>query len=410
MEGLQVIDWSAEVTEKYELEVTNMRKGRGSWIFETDRGLKLLKEYKGSAKRLEFEDVVLVSVREGGALRVDRYVRNREGELITTAEDGTRYLVKDWFYDRECDLKDTREILSAVRQIAVLHRCLRDVEPREEWNLRSMIAPPLHEVMERHNRELKKARNYIKGKHKKNAFELEVIASYDAFYAQAVEACEGMKRLFQRDAWMPQAVPQLAPKQISQSTPEPMPQAAPQPAPKRMSQSVPQTTPEPIPQAVPHPAPNQMPSSMPQPTSPTPPAPTDKADIPPGYRICHGDLNHHHILMGRDYVAVTEFNKMHLGLQVEDIYDFMRKVMEKHNWNAGLGASMLDAYERILPLDPLERRCLYYLFLYPEKYWKQISFYYNTNKAWIPERSTEKLAALGRQQENRMEFIEYLGS
>lgn len=49
-------------------------------------------------------------------------MRNKEGELLSTASDGIRYVVKDWFSDRECDLKDTGEILSAVRQIAVLHK------------------------------------------------------------------------------------------------------------------------------------------------------------------------------------------------------------------------------------------------------------------------------------------------
>ena len=59
----------------------------------------------------------------------------------------------------------------------------------------------------------------------------------------------------------------------------------------------------------------------------------------------------------------------------------MRKVMEKHGWNLDLGLSMLDSYERVLPMEPKERGCLYYLFLYPEKYWKQLNFYYNANKA-----------------------------
>lgn len=325
-----MIDWNTEVTGKYELEVESMRKGRGAWIFETDRGLKLLKEYKGSVKRLEFEEMVLEAMKDAGTLKVDQYLRNREGELISTAEDGTRYIVKDWFSDRECDLKDTREILSAVRQIAVLHRYLRNVEPREEWNLRSMISPPLYEAMEKHNKELRKARNFIRGKRKKNEFELAVIGSFELYYHQAVEARDGMEAVFRREG----------------------------------------------------------------------------EAFKSGYYVCHGELNQHHILMGKEYVAVTEFNKMHLGLQVEDLYYFMRKVMEKHDWNPGLGESMLEAYERVLIMNQAERECLYYLFLYPEKYWKQINFYYNANKAWVPARNTEKIVGLGRQQESRMQFIE----
>lgn len=324
-----MIDWGAEIVEKYGLEVINARKGRGSWIFETDQGLKLLKEYKGSVKRLEFEEAVLDTMKEAGALRVDQYVRNVENELISTAEDGTRYLVKNWFSDRECDLKDRQEILSVTRQIAVLHKSLRSVESREEWNLRSMIAPPLYEAMEKHNRELRKARTFIRGKRKKNEFELTVIGSYDRFYEQALLAAREMKKIFE---------------QVDQT----------------MEQS---------------------------------------------YFVCHGELNQHHLLIGSDYVAVTEFNKMHLGLQIEDLYYFMRKVMEKHDWDMALGTGMLEAYERVLPMTRPEKECLYYLFIYPEKYWKQINFYYNANKAWVPARQTEKVRSLEQQQERRMEFI-----
>ena len=332
MEGMRVIDWGMEAAEKYGLEITNARRGRGSWIFETNRGLMLLKEYKGSVKRLEFEEAVLDTMKEAGSLRVDQYIRNQEGELISTAEDGTRYLVKHWFSDRECDLKDRREILSVVRQIAVLHQSLRKVEAKEEWNLKSMISPPLYEAMEKHNRELRKARNFIRGKQKKNEFELTVIAGYDSFYQQAKEAEEGMRMVFARE----------------------------------------------------------------------------EEEIRGQYQVCHGELNQHHILIGDSYVAVTEFNQMHLGLQVEDLYYFMRKIMEKHDWDLGLGVSMLNAYERVLPLCRIERECLYYLFLYPEKYWKQINFYYNANKAWIPVRQTEKIQNLERQQEQRMEFLEMI--
>ena len=327
-----MIDWGIEAAEKYGLEITNARRGRGSWIFETNQGLMLLKEYKGSVKRLEFEEAVLDAMKETGSLRVDQYIRNLEGELISTAEDGTRYLVKHWFSDRECDLKDRREILSVVRQIAVLHKSLRDVEVKEEWNLKSMISPPLYEAMEKHNRELRKARSFIRGKQRKNEFELMVIASYDQFYEQAREACCGLEEVYRQE--------------------------------------------------------------------------NDK--IVQKHFVCHGELNQHHLLIGDSYVAVTEFNKMHLGLQVEDLYYFMRKIMEKHDWDPELGVSMLNAYERILPLRQVERECLYYLFLYPEKYWKQINFYYNANKAWIPVRQTEKIQNLERQQEHRMEFLEML--
>ena len=124
--------------------------------------------------------------------------------------------------------------------------------------------------------------------------------------------------------------------------------------------------------------------------------------------LCHGDLDQHHVLMGNGYTAIIEYNRMHLGIQVSDLYRFMRKVMEKHGWNMDLGLSMLDSYERVLPMDRQERTCLYYLFLYPEKYWKQLNFYFNANKAWIPERNIDKLHGLEEQQQLRNSFLRRL--
>jgi len=104
-------------------------------------------------------------------------------------------------------------------------------------------------------------------------------------------------------------------------------------------------------------------------------------------------------------VAIVEFNRMHKGMQMEDLYHFMRKAMEKHDWNLKLGMAMLETYTKVLPLSDADRICLYYLFLYPEKYWKQINFYYNANKAWIPARNIEKLKDLEIQQPLRNLFL-----
>jgi len=324
-----VIDWKEEAEEKYGFHVDVLRKGRGSWILETDHGLRLLKEYRGSVKRLEFEEQVLQSVSELETLKVDQYVRNAEGELLTTAGDGTRFVVKEWYADRECELNDEREVLSAVRALALLHRQFRTIGKREEWNLRSMISPPLYEAMRRHNRELKKTRTFIRGKQKKNEFELCVIGNYELFAAQALEAERGMEQLYE----------------------------------------------------------------------------TYGREIMDGYSLCHGEADYHHILLGKGYAAVTEFNRMHLGPQMEDLYHFLRKVMEKHNWDERLGLEILSVYERVIPISRLDRQILYDLFLYPEKYWKQLNFYYNANKAWVPAKSTEKVRKLEAQQDFRLRFI-----
>lgn len=315
-----------DVLQQYEGETETVRRGRGAWICERSDGIKLLKEYRGTLKRLEFEEAVLKELQNQGIRSVDQYVRNQEGELITVAGDGTKYILKDWFLDRECNLKDSREILVCVSRIARMHGAFRQIEWQEEWDLGSMLPPGLDEEMKRHSREMKRVRTFISNKRKKSEFELCVMQHFDSFYKQALEAQTGLELLKEK---------------------------------QRQDRLF----------------------------------------------LCHGDLDQHHVLMGIGDVAFIEFNQMHRGNQMADLYRFMRKVMEKHNWNEHLGLSMVEEYDRIVPIGREDRECLYYLFLYPEKYWKQLNYYYNANKAWIPAKNVEKLKNLEAQQEGRNRFL-----
>lgn len=353
-----------EALAQYDLTVDSVRKGRSGWICDTSLGTMLLKEYRGTLKRLEFETQVLGQVAESGLVRVDDYIATAEGSLISLGDDGTRYVLKHWFTDRECNLKEWREILQAVRQIARLHKTLRQIPVSEEWNLGSILVESMDQEMERHNQELKRARNYIKNKKKKTEFERCIMNSFPLFYDQALEAWQGMCQLTGNGGKTG----------IGKSAGN-----------------------------------GSMDGS----------AGKDSMDgnvgkvsvdgtgetLAAGLQLCHGCPDHHHILLGNSYVAFIEFNKMHLGSQMTDLYHFMRKVMEKQDWNLELGEEMITSYDRILPLAQSDRDFLYYLFLYPEKYWKQINFYYNARKAWIPVRNMEKIQTLENQTESRLRFL-----
>ena len=320
-------DQYTEALEQYEMQVHAVRKGRGAWICETDRGIRLLKEYRGTAKRLEFEDEVLSCLDLEGVLRADRYVRNREGSLLSVSGDGTRYVLKEWFDEPECDLKDARQVRLAVSRLATLHQMLRAVSIKEEWDMGSIRAESLREEFARHNREMKKARAFIRTKRVKTEFELSVMGSFDRFFEQAQQASRGLSKLLGREDALKTA-------------------------------------------------------------------------------LCHGSIDQHHLLMGDGYTAIIEYNQLHLGLQAEDLYRLMRKVMERQGWDVWLGKMMMEAYEAVRPMEAVERESLYYMFLYPEKYWKQLNFYYNTNKAWISARNIEKLRVLEEQQSAREQFLE----
>ena len=135
--------------------------------------------------------------------------------------------------------------------------------------------------------------------------------------------------------------------------------------------------------------------------------------------MTHGEYNYHNILMLQgDYnyrkepaqIAVTNFEKFKRDVQAEDLYYFLRKVMEKHGWKVRLGDNMLNAYSAIRPLAKEDMEYLKVRLIYPEKFWKTGNSYYHSNKAWISAKSIEKLSVAIRQTEEKRRFLEEIFS
>ena len=104
------------------------------------------------------------------------------------------------------------------------------------------------------------------------------------------------------------------------------------------------------------------------------------------------------------------FEKFHRDIQVEDLYYFLRKVMEKSGWKLRLGDGMLNAYSAIHPLTRSETEYLKIRLIYPEKFWKTASSYYHSNKAWLPQKYVEKLQLAVKQTEEKRAFLENIFS
>lgn len=127
--------------------------------------------------------------------------------------------------------------------------------------------------------------------------------------------------------------------------------------------------------------------------------------------VCHGEYNQHNvwILKDHEHAAVTNFDKWSFDVQAADLYQFMRKIMEKYDWDRKLGEKLLETYEEIRPLSKEEREYLSIRFSYPEKYWKLANYYYTHNKAWISEKNVEKLKKITSQHDKWRNFSEKTG-
>ena len=124
--------------------------------------------------------------------------------------------------------------------------------------------------------------------------------------------------------------------------------------------------------------------------------------------VCHGDVNQHNILFTSDGPALIQMEHAHVGAQITDVGKFLRKILEKNDWNRQLGMELIREYCRIHPLSEQDLRGLYYRLAYPEKFWKIANRYYCSRKVWDSGQNYEKLYREIRQNRARSQFLHAL--
>ena len=169
-----------ELLENYHLEIRRLYRGRGAWLCETDRGLKLFRVYEGSPQRLKWEAMVKECLMERGYTYIDRFVANKDGSYLTADEEGQNYVMTDWYSGRECSTRDREEILRATAHMAWMHKGMHDISRDGEIDQVYGQGNVLDEMARRH-RELKTIRNYILKKKQKNAFDRKFMEAYPDF-------------------------------------------------------------------------------------------------------------------------------------------------------------------------------------------------------------------------------------
>lgn len=124
-----------------------------------------------------------------------------------------------------------------------------------------------------------------------------------------------------------------------------------------------------------------------------------------GLQFCHGDYNHHNVWINYNEVMILQFEKYMADFPCRDLYLFLRKLLEKSNWDCRMGKEILELYEKERPLPCIERISMIYRFAYPEKFWKIANFYFNSKKSFMPEKNMEKLQRLLELEKCRENFI-----
>ena len=318
-------DRAVSLLDQYEIEVNRTWKGRGAILCESDQGLLIMKEYAGPVEKVKFQDYLLKHIMESGAVRVESILRTKEGEMIVYDQDRVAYIVKTYCEGRECNHRDQQECGQAVRTLANLHK-VSNLSGREM--LQEQPVFHIEKEYEKHNRELKKVRRYMRKKSQKTDFEIYLMKHYDYFLDIALQITEELQYYAYEE---------------------------------------------------------------------------DSYEFP---IVCHGDYQYHNIIQTEAGTVLINFEKCVRDYPVRDLYLFLRKLLEKNNWSQTLGDMLLESYTRERPLTDKDYSQLYYRFAYPEKFWKIVNFYYNTGKAWIPDRNMEKIEKLFAQEREKQLFLE----
>ncbi len=323
-----------QILEQYEFTVLRTYSGRGAVMLETENGTKTVKEFAGSRIVLPYEQQLMRHLGQEGLCIADCINPNREGELLSRDPEGVYYIVKDYPEGKACETKNWEELRRACGFLAEFHKLARGLwqVPAGETMPR-MYGTSVPEEYEKHNRELKKVRNFIRGRQRKGSFELLFLKHAPYFLDMSQRAAQLMEDSAYEALF---------------------------------------------------------------------------AEACEKGHICHGEYVHHNILFNRHETALINFDRCCIDIQLHDLYLFFRKIMEKHDWSLELGSRMLEAYERVLPMSGRERQYLALRLYYPEKVWKLANHYFHTNKAWIPEKSSEKLSIFLEQEEKRLQLLKEL--
>jgi len=188
-EGQAVNDRSTELLEQYDIEVLRTRKGRGAIVCDTAEGCLIFKEYKGNDEHVELQNKLLKRTADADRVWTERIIPTREGGLLVKDGDGCAYILKTWQDGRECNNGDRAECVQAVKLLARLHECME--LPVEEIGTIAFFSP--EKEYEKHNREIRKVRKYLKQKGQKQRFESSLLGACDYFLEQAEEVTEEWK-------------------------------------------------------------------------------------------------------------------------------------------------------------------------------------------------------------------------
>lgn len=101
--------------------------------------------------------------------------------------------------------------------------------------------------------------------------------------------------------------------------------------------------------------------------------------------ICHRDLAHHNFIIYDENINLIDFDYCKIDIRVNDIYNFMVKVIKNTAYNKESVISIIKNYSSISNITQEEQEVLYSLLIYPRDFINITKDYYLKQKSWDEE-------------------------
>ena len=124
--------------------------------------------------------------------------------------------------------------------------------------------------------------------------------------------------------------------------------------------------------------------------------------------ICHKDFTAHNVLFCADEPVVLNLEECSIDLPICDLANLVKRRMRKCGWKIEDAVGILQAYERIRPLNSDERILLYAILAFPQKLWRVVNKYYNSRKTWCEKSCLQKLKEIQGERGAWERFLEAL--
>ena len=384
----------AEVYEQYDMDIISTKKGRGATVLTTKDGLRILETFRGSVTRLEQEYVLKQLFLKEGCNNLDYLILNKSGSLFTCDKYRQPFVLKQYYEGNECDMHNPSDVVRAVEALAQFHiygknvakefpaewkRSRKEKEEKQIADIKQAIADGeelerlsrIYGVSESALREMLKASEQV-DENESEEIQIEQNKENEKIEDVFIRHNKELRKIqkFICKVKRKNAFENLF-LEVFQHYYEQGVQCV-----SKLQQMM-----------------EQEADSMYQNT------------MQAHYGICHGAYNHHNVMIGERSEAILHFERFSLGNQLNDLYQFARKAMEKNHFDFDLLEDIFKVYSRYIELTDADYDYMYILFSYPEKFWKIANSYYNTNKAFLSPKFMEKLQTVIAQEKEKENLL-----